>query len=148
MKKIILYFLFFNLTFAQVTWKKHIVQYNGSIELPTDFKKGLLVASGTLQWFNSIKYPDIEITIESFGTGNEQELEKTYQEDIKRFKGIVYKVKKSNWFVISGKGDDGYIFYNKSIIKNGIQFHLRITYLEKNKKYMDAVLSRISNSFK
>ena len=148
MKKIILFLLFFNLSFAQVSWKKHIIQYNASIELPSEFKKGLLVASGTLQWFNCDKYPDIEITIESFGKGDEKELEQTYQDNLKSLKGIVYKVKKSNWFVISGVNEDGNIYYNKSIIKNGIQFHLRISYPEKNKKFMDAVLSKISSSFK
>lgn len=101
-----------------------------------------------MQWFECAKYPEIEITIESFGVGNETELKLTYVDDLVRFKGITYKVKKENWFVISGINEDNNIFYNKSIIKNGIQFHLRITYPEKDKTYMDKILSKISNSFK
>jgi hypothetical protein len=141
-------FLFFNIINAQSNWTKYNVQFGGEVELPSDFKKGVLVASGTLQWFESIKYPEIEITIESFGTGTEAELDKTYKDDLKSFNGIVYKVKKNNWFVISGVNEDKNIFYNKSIIKNGVQFHLRITYPEKHKTYMNKILSKISNSFK
>ena len=141
-------FFFLNIINAQSNWTKYKVQLGGEIELPSEFKKEILVASGTLQWFECIKYPEIEITIESFGAGTEAELNQTYNDDLKSFNGIVYKVKKNNWFVISGVNEDKNIFYNKSIIKNGVQFHLRITYPEKHKTYMNKILSKISNSFK
>ena len=141
-------FLFFNIINAQSNWTEFNVQLGGKIELPSEFKKGILVAAGTLQWFECIKYPEIEVTIESFGTGTEAELNQTYNNDLKSFKGIVYRVKKANWFVISGINEDRNIFYNKSIIKNGVQFHLRITYPKTYKSYMNKILSKISNSFK
>ena len=140
-------FVFFNFINAQSNWIEFNVELGGKIELPSEFKKGILVAAGTLQWFECIKYPEIEVTIESFGTGTEVELNQTYKNDLKSFKGIVYKVKKANWFVISGINEDKNIFYNKSIIKNGVQFHLRITYPDKHKIYMNKILSKISNSF-
>lgn len=148
MKLLLISFLFFSSINAQSNWTKYNVQLGGEIELPSEFKKGILVASETLQWFECIKYPEIEVTIESFGTGTEAELNQTYNNDLKSFKGIVYKVKKANWFVISGINEDRNIFYNKSIIKNGVQFHLRITYPKTYKSYMNKILSKISNSFK
>ena len=141
-------FFFLNFVSAQTNWAKYKVQYGGEVELPSEFEKGISVASGTLQWFECAKHPEIEITIESFGVGNETELKQTYEDDLVRFKGITYKVKKANWYVISGVNEDNNIFYNKSVIKNGIQFHLRITYPEKDKTYMDKILSKTSNSFK
>lgn len=148
MKLLLISFLFFSSINAQSNWTKYNVQLGGEIELPSEFKKGILVASETLQWFECIKYPEIEVTIESFGTVTEAELNQTYNNDLKSFKGIVYKVKKANWFVISGINEDRNIFYNKSIIKNGVQFHLRITYPKTYKSYMNKILSKISNSFK
>lgn len=148
MKFYFIAFLFFNSINAQSYWTKYNVQLGAEIELPSDFKKGILVASETLQWFECLKYPEIEITVETFGTGTETELNQTYENDLKSYNGIIYKVKKNNWFVISGVNEDKDVFYNKSIIKNGVQFHLRINYPEKHKNYMNKILSKISNSFK
>ncbi|MGX7668736.1 hypothetical protein [Flavobacterium pedocola] len=132
---------------AQTKWKTFTAQYGVSVELPDYFSKGILVAGGTLQWFNNKVNKDFELTIESFGNGSGKDLEETYKNDLKNEKNIVYKVKRNTWYVISGKNEDG-IYYHKSIIKNGIQFHLRIIYPEKDKQFAESIIGRISTSFK
>lgn len=144
---ILLVFIYISKVNGQTTWKKFI-SFNGiSIELPDYFSKGILVAGGTLQWFDNKIDKDIQLSIESFGSGTIKDLEETFQNDLKNEKNITYKVKKKTWYVISGINEDG-IFYNKSIIKNGIQYHLRIIYQIKNKKLLESLIGRISSSFK
>jgi hypothetical protein len=150
MKKNILLisFLFcINFVIGQTKWKPFESEYGITVELPEYFSKGILVAGGTLQWFNNTIYDEIQLSIESFGNGTIKDLEETYKSDVKNEENITYKVKKNTWYVISGKNEDG-IFYNKSIIKNGIQFHLRIIYQYKNKRLVENLIGRISSSFK
>ena len=132
---------------GQTKWKTFDSEYGITIELPEYFSKGILVAGGTLQWFNNTIDNDIQLSIESFGSGTIKDLNESYQSDLKNETNVTYKVKKNNWYVISGKNEDG-IFYNKSIIKNGIQFHLRIIYQDKNKQLVENLIGRISSSFK
>ncbi len=132
---------------AQTNWKT-FVHHNGfSIQLPSYFKKGLLVASGTLQYFDNSRDSTISLTVESFGIGTTAELQTSYTSDLKMYEGISYKVNKGTWYVLSGQNSEG-IFYNKSMIKNSLQYHLRINYPLSQKPLFDAILSRISSSFK
>ena len=149
MKNIFFVLLIFsvNCVNAQTKWKAFDSQYGIKIELPEYFSKGILVANGTLRWFNNTIDNDIQLSIESFGNGTIKDLNESYQSDLKNETKVTYKVKENTWYVISGKNEDG-IFYNKSIIKNGIQFHLRITYQDKNKKLVENIISQISSSFK
>lgn len=149
MKNILFVILIFclNCVNGQTKWKTFDSEYGITIELPEYFSKGILVAGGTLQWFNNTIDEDIQLSIESFGNGTIKDLNESYKNDLKNEKNVTYKAKKNTWYVISGINENG-IFYNKSIIKNGIQFHLRIIYQEKNKKLVDNLIGRISSSFK
>ena len=149
MKYLILILSFFCINFVsgQTNWKTFDSEYGISIELPEYFSKGLLLGGGTLQWFSNTVDNEIQLSIESFGNGTIKDLEESYKNDIEDEKNITYKIKKSTWYVISGKNENG-IFYNKSIIKNGIQFHLRMIYQDKNKQLVESLIGRISSSFK
>ena len=132
---------------TQTTWKT-FTHHNGfTIQLPHYFKKGLLVASGTLQYFDNSLDSNSTVSVESFGIGTEEELKSSYNGDLKLYKGISYKVLKPAWYVISGQNEEG-VFYNKSIIKNKMQHHLRIQYSVNRKPLFDTLLARVSTSFK
>ena len=133
--------------YTQVTWKT-FTHHNGfKIQLPHYFKKGLLVASGTLQYFDNSLDSNITVSVESLGMGTGSELKASYTSDLKLYKGISYKVLKPAWYVISGQDEEG-VFYNKSIIRNKMQHHLRIQYPAVQKPIFDTLLGKISSSFK
>lgn len=132
---------------AQTAWKT-FTHHNGfTLQLPGYFKKGLLVASGTLQYFDTKIDKNILVSVETFGIGTTAELQDSYNNDLKLYKGVSYNVLKPAWYVLSGQNEEG-IFYNKSIIKHGLQHHLRIIYPATQKPLFDSILSRISFSFK
>jgi hypothetical protein len=137
MKNILFVLIIFclNCVNGQTKWKTFDSQY------------GITIAGGTLQWFNNSIDDDIQLSIESFGNGTIKDLNESYKGDLKNEKNITYKTKKNTWYVISGKNENG-IFYYKSNIKNGIQFHLSIIYQKKNKKLVENLIGRISSSLK
>lgn len=149
MKNLLFVLLIFsvNCVNGQTKWKTFDSEYGSTIELPEYFSKGLLVAGGTLQQFNNTIDDDLQLSIESFGNGTIKDLSESYQSDLKNETNVTYKVKKNTWYVISGKNEEGF-FYNKSIIKNGIQFHLSIIHQEKNRQLVEKLIGRISASFK
>lgn len=123
MKNILFVLLIFyvNSINGQNKWKTFDSEYGITIELPEYFSKGILVAGGTLQWFNNTIDNDIQLSIESFGSGTIKDLYESYLSDLKNETNVTYKVKKNTWYVISGKNEDG-IFYNKSISKMEFNF--------------------------
>ena len=135
-----------NIANSQAKWKTFTHSNGFTIQLPSYFKKGLLVAAGTLQYFNNSIDNQISVSVESFGNGTNSDLKSSFNDDLKSHKGIAYKIFKRNWYVISGQNEDC-IFYNKSIIKNGVQHHLRITYPTNRKVLFDTILKKISSSF-
>jgi hypothetical protein len=143
---IIIFIYTINLS-GQTVWEKFTSFDRITIELPNYFSKGILVAGGTLQWFNNSLDNNIQLNIESFGNGTIKDLNDNFKTDLLNEKNVTYKVKKNKGYVISGINEDG-IFYNKSIIKNGIQYHLRIIYQTKNKDLVESLIGKISSSFK
>jgi hypothetical protein len=71
MKNILFVLLIFclNCVNGQTKWKTFDSEYGITIELPEYISKGILVAGGTLQWFNNTIDDDIQLSIESFGNG-------------------------------------------------------------------------------
>ena len=132
---------------AQTTWKTFRHENRFTIQLPNYFKRGLLVAAGTLQYFDNTINKDISVCVETFGDGTSSELRGLYESGLKTYNSITYKVLKQNWYVISGQDEEG-IFYNKSLIKNGIMHHLRINYPIQYKAQMNTVIPKVSSSFK
>lgn len=131
-------------------WKTYNHKNGYTIQLPDFLEEGLLVAGGSLQWYTTKTNNEVEVTVEWWGNGSQDELEASYLRELKTYPDAIYKVLKPGWFVISGreKEEPYNIYYNKTINKNGRSFHLRITYPETSKALMDKVLGRISASFK
>ena len=140
-------FIFPENNYCQVAWKTFDHKNGFSIRLPSYFSEGLLVAAGSLQYFDNSKDSSIELSVETFGNGSVEELNESYQSDLQHYSGITYKINKVTWYVVSGQNEDG-VFYNKSIIRNGVQHHLRITYPVNDKPFFDSIVSQISSSFK
>lgn len=135
---------------SQTTWKTYDHPNGFTLQLPDYFREGLLVAGGSLQWYPADMDHDIGVSVEMWGNGTQAELLSSYEQDIKSYPRTVYKTIKPGWYVMSGHLTDGieFIFYNKTIIKNGVQYHLRIRYPVDQKKRFDDILGKISASFK
>ncbi|SEW52177.1 hypothetical protein [Chitinophaga arvensicola] len=135
---------------AQTAWKTFKHKNGFSLQLPGYFKEGLLVAAETLQWYTTDLDREISVTVEMWGHRTQADFQSDYNRNLKSEKDIVYSVIKPNWYVISGHEKDGidYIFYQKSILKNDTQYHLRIRYPENEKARMDTILGKISASFR
>lgn len=59
-----------------------------------------------------------------------------------------YKVVKSNWYVCSGVDSKGFVYYEKSILKNDIWYTVILEYPKSMKEDLDEVVTRVVNSFK
>ena len=59
-----------------------------------------------------------------------------------------YKVVKNNWYVRSGRNSNGYIYYEKSILKNDIWYTVILEYPESMKEELDDIVTKVVNSFK
>ncbi|RYZ62857.1 MAG: hypothetical protein EOO14_00950 [Chitinophagaceae bacterium] len=147
-KKLFLYFITLHLTIlcsAQEKWKS-IEHRNGfHLQMPPYFKIGLLVASGTLQYYDHTLDSSIVVTVETFGKGTRAALQKEYKDELQR-SNVTYSVLKPNWFVASGTDDEG-VFYLKTIISEGLMHHLRISYPSENKNEADKFLVKMAASF-
>lgn len=148
MVRLIFFYLALHLTFlcsAQTKWKT-INHTNGyHLQLPTYFKQGLLVASGTLQHYDNTLDSTIVVTVETFGRGTKEALHQEYKDELQRG-NVTYSVLKPNWFVVSGTDGEG-VFYLKTIISKGMMHHLRISYPPDNKSEADKSLAKIAASF-
>jgi hypothetical protein len=111
---------------SQTGWVS-ITHDNGfHIHLPSYFKPGLLVAAGTLQYYDNTLDSSISLAVETFGIGTKDQLRREYTE--RRKNGMAtYFVLKDTWFVVSGQSDEG-IYYQKTIISNGVMHSLFIRY--------------------
>ena len=136
-----------NISINSNNWKIFNHKYGFTIELPENFKEGLLANSG-LQWYTiNDNYDDLHVTVETIGEGNEESLKSDFN-NYSNDKNISYKTFKNNSFVISGTENDNKIYYIKAIIKNDQTHYLKISYLKKYKNIIEPNISRISNSFK
>lgn len=76
-----------------------------------------------------------------------QNIDKLYQDEIKNHKDVTYKVKKNNWFVISGY-DGEYIFYIKKYVGSNTANTLYLNYPSNLRDKYYNVITVISKSFK
>lgn len=88
------------------------------------------------------------LTITVFGSYNA--LFTTVQEQFKENckPTDTYKVVKSNWYVRSGVDSKGFVYYEKSILKNDIWYTVILEYPKSMKEDLDEVVTRVVNSFK
>ncbi|MCU7548748.1 hypothetical protein OCK74_06445 [Chitinophagaceae bacterium LB-8] len=144
---IILYSVVSPQLFAQTHWRTFDHKNGYTIQLPSYFSTGLLVAGGTLQWYDNTKDKEIEITVETFGNSSLGNLMGEFDSEQSTFTKVSYRVLKPSWYVISGESEQG-ISYMKTILKNGVLYHLRITYPPTQKLLMDTWIPKIAASFK
>jgi hypothetical protein len=130
---------------AQTVWKTFNHKNGFTIQLPDYFSKGIYVA--LIQYFDNTIDQDISLSVESSGNGTPAEFQSSFDNDLSVYKGISYKIFKPTWYVISGQNEDS-IFYNKTIIRNGIQHHLCISYPAREKALFDAIRPRLSLAFR
>lgn len=143
----LVFFLTTTVAYSQTKWKTFNHKNGFSIQLPSYFSTGILVAGGTLQWYDNTFDKDIQITVESFGNGESGKLSNEFESRQITFTTVSYKVLKATWFVVSGESDEG-ITYEKTILKEGMLHTLRISYPQKEKAIMDTWIPKISISFK
>ena len=128
-------------------WKTFNHKYGFSIELPNDFKEGILANSG-LQWYTlNGDMNNFYIYVETIGEGNIESLKNDYKL-YSEIENVSYKVYKSTFFIVSGIDSDGKIYYFKAFIKNRQTHYLRITYPTSMKNQVEPLIPRISKSFK
>ena len=60
---------------------------------------------------------------------------------------VTYEVLKPAWFVVSGI-DNGRVFYQKTILRQGIFKTFRMEYVESEKQTWDPITTKIGGSFK
>jgi hypothetical protein len=147
-KQLFLYFIAFHLVLfcsAQEKWK-HIDHSNGfHLQIPSYFKTGLLVAAGTLQYFDDTADSSITVTVETFGKGTTGALQQQYKSELQRGQ-VTYSVLKPNWFVVSGTDNEG-VFYFKTIVSKGLMHHLRISYPLQKRIEANLFLAKMAASF-
>jgi hypothetical protein len=148
MPKVLISTFLFILAFycsAQAQWTS-ITHKNGfHIQLPSYFREGLLVAAGTLQYYDNTIDSTISITVESFGMGTKEELNLEYEERKKSRKPSYY-VLKPTWFVLSGTDEQG-LYYQKTIITGGVMHNLFISYPADKQAKVDLFVRRAAQSF-
>jgi hypothetical protein len=83
-----------------------------------------------------------------WGSNNalDQTLKAKYDET-RAEKKTTYEVLKPGWFVVSGI-DNGKVFYQKTILRQGVFKTLRIQYEESDKQRWDPITAKIASSFK
>lgn len=134
-----------NFCSAQTTWKTVDHKNGFHLQIPSYFKKGLLVAAGTLQYYDNTLDKSIVTSVESFGEGTEAALQKEYKDDLKNYTAT-YSTIKPTWFVISGTDKEG-VFYLKTIIAHGQAHRLRLTYPKEKQQQVDQFLATMAASF-
>jgi hypothetical protein len=148
MVRLFFFFIALHLVFlcsAQKNWQS-INHKNGfHLLLPAYFKPGLLVASGTLQYYDNTLDSALLVTVETFGKGTRAALQQEYKDELQR-NSVTYSVLKSKWFVVSGTDDEG-VFYLKTIISDEQMHHLRISYPPEKKPEADKFLGKMAASF-
>lgn len=61
---------------------------------------------------------------------------------------ITYSAQKSNWFVLSGINQENNIYYWKTILTNGIEYTVCITYPQDRKQIYNEIVNSVTESFR
>ena len=132
----------------------HNARWNFTIPYPAD----LLVpqgesANGDGQEFRS-KDRLISMRISGIYNALDETLDELHsaesRENSRTNQVITYRVRKNNWFVLSGyiidDQEKSKIFYKKTILTNGVIIHFEMSYDKAQKKSMDPIVGRIIQS--
>lgn len=122
-------------------------RYGYSVLYPTNLEKKSESENGDGREFNSSEGFNMLVYGSNDASVLGKSIDEMYKEELKEHKDVTYKVKKKNWFVVSGYDGD-YIFYVKKYAGTGSTNTLFFKYPSNLRdKYYD-VVTVISKSFK
>ena len=75
-----------------------------------------------------------------------EELQQMYENTIDGT--ITYSTQKNNWFVLSGVNSENNIYYMKTILSNGIEHTVLLTYPQDKKQLYNEIVNRVTKSFR
>jgi hypothetical protein len=123
------------------------------IELPETMKLSEMYGDSSLDYCDyEVKFDDdlVSLQIHSLNISRFEfnKISELYDSAIENSKlEVTYKIKKTNWFVISGIRKDGKISYWKRILGDKFVSDLLIVYEPKSKLQIEPYIGEISNSF-
>ncbi len=130
----------------------HNVRFDYSISYPAN----ILIPQGEAANGDGQKFLSRDGRTEMlvYGSHNSlnQSLQQVYEEETSRTsehpnRVITYQVLRRDWFALSGI-EDGRIFYQKTLLRNGIFKTFRIEYDENDQHFFNAITTKIAGSFK
>jgi hypothetical protein len=131
---------------AQTDYKTYVNHRFGfSISYPSYLIQGRLPDNGAGTNFNS---PDGSLSVSVQGHYlNGSSLSAMWKEALAAYgNSVTYKVKRNNWFVISGVAND-FEYYRKTFVQGGNWCSFVITYPHNQSKRYDPVVEVISKGF-
>jgi hypothetical protein len=122
-------------------------RYGYSVMYPTNFEKKAESENADGREFNSSEGFNMIVYGSNDASVLGKSIDETYKEELSLHKDVTYKLKKKNWFVVSGY-DGEYIFYVKKYVGKGSTNTLSLKYPSNLRdKYYD-IVTVISKSFK
>ena len=119
-------------------------RYGFSVKYPAK----VFTSSNTSDNGDGIALSGSNISASVFGINNvfHESLDERYEDTLNTYSGISYKVKKDNFYIISGT-DRGEIYYMKEYVGRESINTLLIKYPSSKKKNFDAAVTELANSF-
>lgn len=136
---------------AQTTYRTyHNARFDYSISYPVK----LLIPQGEPVNGDGQRFTSRDGRAEMLVYGSHNSLDKTlrqvYDEEISHpehpDRTVTYQVFRGDWFVMSGT-ENGRVFYQKTMLRNGVFKTFRIEYDRSEKRTYDAITATISRSF-
>lgn len=131
--------------------------YNSRFNYSVTYPVSILIPQGEAQNGDGQKFvsKDKSITLLVYGSHNalNQKLEDVYRTQSRNAtrenptRVVTYKTRGNDWFVVSGY-ENGNVFYNKTILRNGDFKVLEIRYNKSLQPKFDPIAAEISKSFK
>ncbi len=149
MKKLFIFLTFCcinSLVFGQLTYDTYCnSRFDYCVEYPTILTPQPEADNGDGRIFIS---KNKKVTLFAWGSNSLDEDLASQLENTVRDKKVVYKAVKKDWFIISGYNKDGNIFYQKTILSDGIFKTILLEYPIAEKPTYDKVCEKLAKSFK
>lgn len=149
MKKLLLLLAFCcinTLAFGHLTYDTYCnSRFDYCVEYPTILAPQPEAENGDGRIFVS---QNKKVTLFAWGSNAlDEDLESKLETTI-RNKKVVYKAVKKDWFIVSGYNKDGNIFYQKTILADGVFKTVLLEYPTAEKPTYDKVCEKLAKSFK
>lgn len=134
-------------TYAQLNYETYCnSRFSYCIDYPTTLIPQGEAFNGDGQKFTS-KDKKATLTVWGINDALDSGIKGSFEE-YRKDKKITYKVLKNNWFIISGYTPKGNIFYQKTMLIDGVFKTFILEYDISEKATYDKVCQRLLNSFK